>query len=203
MRRWQRVSRRNNPETFGLSTLDTVTCALGGSIILMLLLTEMTPKEAAVNMNEHRIILQSGSDGGDPQPAVVREENKSGGTSATSLLVLIVDYSEEPSGTFEVTGCPSPSRITQMRGPKENFLDAEMPPPPRNWTRAIAIWRDEEAIQECRNYKVTLPTQSTQAACRMTLVSGAHYQYRNSASCKEVNLASNEGEVFFFVREPL
>lgn len=194
----RRASRRENPDTFGLSTLDTVTCALGGSIVLMLLLASLTDPQAEVTLDARRQILQSGSgEIAKSWAAGSREPGDPERNASTSLVLLIVDYEDAVPGTFETAGCGGAIRITELRHSNDTFSKNGA-----SRIRAVTIWRDGPAKTKCGAFAVDLPMQGDLSrGCTMTLVSGAHYQYREESECpKKVDLTSNEGEVFRFKR---
>ena len=87
---------RSRPEFFGLATLDTVTCALAGGIVLMILMAALTDRRAPVKLTPLRAIFESG-EAKDPTPAerVIRVRSGGGGGGCAVA-------SGEPDGSASV-----------------------------------------------------------------------------------------------------
>ena len=66
------MSRRRKVEVFGLSMLDTVTCSLGGGIVLMLIIASQIPPAARVS--------------------VFSNSTATGGTTATGILTIFFEF---------------------------------------------------------------------------------------------------------------
>ena len=66
------MARRRKVEVFGLSMLDTITCSLGGGIVLMLIIASQIPPAARVNFFSNAAAT--------------------GGTTATGILTIFFEF---------------------------------------------------------------------------------------------------------------
>lgn len=165
-----------------MSALDTVTCALGGSIVLMLLMASRTLPEAPIVFVEQRQVLASGA-----QP----ESRTSQGRPTALLLLSIRHDSPVDSSPLVLSGCGGvDGRSLSSRNILHADLDAD-------WTeKGLLVWGDMDV--PCKR-PVVKQQVSGSAGCRMLLVSGAHYDERRMTPCPtKIRLRSTTGQAFAF-----
>ena len=73
------MRRRRTVEVFGLAMLDTVTCSLGGGIVLLLFIASQIPPGASVSFSNATAV--AGKDGGEGGP-----------TAATGILAIFFEF---------------------------------------------------------------------------------------------------------------
>lgn len=84
------MARRNEVEIFGLSMLDTVTCGLGGAIVLMLFVASQIPPAAEISFVQEKA-AQSANKG------AVGQQNSAKTTSAILAVFFEVSQTTEPA----------------------------------------------------------------------------------------------------------
>ena len=188
---------RRRPEVFGISTLDTVTCALGAAIILMILMAVLTPRAAEVVLTPHRQILQSGeAELGSPaerNPAGV-ESDPEMPADLENLLVVFYSATADRNASdpaIKTIDCPNTSlNVRVLRSPREHFESDKDENPV-----AYAIWAEGKA-DSCEHFSLT-PDGLPNGSCDVVLVSAAHFQTRTLISCKEpINFKSNGDKIY-------
>ena len=119
------MARRSELEVFGLSMLDTVTCGLGGAIVLMLLIASLIPPEADVNFSNQTAIEIA--DDGQKRSAAPSA------TTATGILTVFFKLDRPyDSGHFRLQPCigslipneASRLRRALLRGPTADDIFA-------------------------------------------------------------------------------
>ena len=163
------------PEVFGLSTLDTVSCALGGAIILMILMASFIERGAPVKVSAHRGILGENENPSDDDAGVGQE----GGSALSSIATLFLDF----DGTdVAIAGVHAPGEHADCGGLRVSHLDpsriASSRDPPAD-RLAFIVWDDGS----CPSFAVEPQYTSTPPPCTMTLVSGAHFDVKRFPRC--------------------
>ena len=197
------VDRPANPEVFGLSTLDTVSCALGGAIILMILMSSFIERGAQVTITEYRQILQIGVGQPAPSPPDAGHGDAAGADKASKLSNLATLFLD-----FEVTGAelikpkPTPgskdvcenTRVSILKPPKAHY-----PGENADGRWAVVIWGDKR----CPKLTIDLNQGRIPPSCTATLVTGAHFQVQPFSSCRPpFRLRGAGNQVFVFRRAP-
>ncbi|OWV42682.1 hypothetical protein CDZ97_15455 [Mameliella alba] len=192
---------RSRPEIFGLSTLDTVTCALGGAIILMIFMAALTDRQAKVTLTPHRKILESG----DREPATPTARATATSTAdpkdMENLVVVYLDgaasrLGQAPSIEAPTKACVSLDfQVRTLRSAPEHFgTDGDDLPV------AFSVWAAGDAAP-CTGFTLHVPAVHA-APCEATLVSSGHYQTRQFSSCRaSMVFESNGDKVYRFERE--
>lgn len=190
---------RTRPEFFGLATLDTVTCALAGGIVLMILMAALTDRSAPVKLTPLRAIFESGK-AKDPTPG---ERGISEAASATrdmyNLAVLFISAPSEREAVAQISAVGQTCALAEiearvMREAGSHFLSDD----PGDST-AIGIWAAGNP-SGCRRFEVQSPVTET-AACRVVLVTGGHYDIRSFPNCNVTfvftTVFTEQGEAVF------
>ncbi len=197
------VRRSSSPEVFGLSTLDTVSCALGGAIILMILMSSFIERGAPVQITEYRQIFQKGD--GDPEPPPVDPPdggNGGGGKTVklSNLATLFLDFEGTGASTEDLkptlsssAGCTR-KRVSILKPPSQHYPDEHASV---RW--ALVIWADTG----CKSFTLDLELKSMPPACTATLVSGAHFDVKSFRPCHpRFRLRGSGNQVYVFRRVP-
>ena len=197
------VDRPVNPEVFGLSTLDTVSCALGGAIILMILMSSFIERGAQVTITEYRQVFQEGVGEGAARPWVTVNGDEASADKASKLSNLATLFLD-----FEVTGAelkkprPTPdspdvcenSRVSILNPPKAHY-----PGEIADGRWAVVIWGDKR----CPTLTIDFNHGRIPPSCTATLVTGAHFQVKSFPSCRPpFRLRGAGNRVFVFRRAP-
>ena len=197
---------RSRPETFGLSTLDTVTCALGGAFVLLIFMAALTDPKAELTVDRQRTLDDSGrvelqeaaawTDAADPNAEAL-----------DNIAALIVDY-DRPLRDATKIGVARPAvgckklRYAVSRDSRANYSREAKPRPAQRL--AITLWL-EKSGPTCNSVVIELPpTGDSRIGCVVRLVAGRHWQIRDypRACIDRLRLVSNEGVVFFLPRVP-
>lgn len=198
------VRRSTSPEVFGLSMLDTVSCALGGAIILKILMSSFIEPGAQVEITEYRQIYQKG--GGIPvSHAPVNENGIDTGEGQVSkisnLATLFLDFqatgeisTEDLKPTlYSPAGCKG-GRVSILKPPSQHYPNEHADD---RW--ALVIWADAA----CRSFTLNLKLETVPAACTATLVSGAHFDVKSFRPCRpRFQLRGSGKQVYVFRRAP-
>ena len=199
------VDRPANPEVFGLSTLDTVSCALGGAIILMILMSSFIERGAQVTITEYRQIFQKGVGEPAPPPRDTGNGDAAGADKASKLSNLATLFLD-----FEVTGAepikPKPTRgspdvckntkVSILKPPKAHY-----PGEDADGRSALVIWADKRCTK--LTIDLDLDRGRIPPRCTATLVTGAHFQVKSFAPClPRFRLRGAGNQVFVFRRAP-
>ncbi|WP_097152229.1 hypothetical protein [Cohaesibacter gelatinilyticus] len=172
---------RSRPEFFGLATLDTVTCALAGGIVLMILMAALTDRSAPVQLTPLRAIFESG-EAKDPTPA--ERGVSEAAAAARDMYNLAVVFISAPSSRDAVALVSArgqdcalaevEARI--MREAGSHFLSDDP-----GASTALGIWAAGNPVG-CQRFEVQSPVTST-APCSVVLVTGGHYDVRRFPNC--------------------
>ena len=179
------MARRRSVEVFGMSMLDTVTCGLGGGIILMLFIASAIPPEA-------RIVFTQGVAAPVEAPAPERRS-----AIPIASVILTAEEQEQPDWNVQVTTC-SGARVDGVRisflHDRDCILPAERISEEDERVRSctyptdsgaaeldewgVAFWLVGEAVpEEAGCLRITLPLpegDSVAEGCRLLYVAGAH-----------------------------
>ncbi len=193
---------KTRPEVFGLSTLDTVTCALGGSIMLLVMLAAGTIPEAPVALVDIRKLFQTGA-GADGLTLTEQSEMEEA-VEIRNLAMIYIDTGNKTVLKLKPTRCTAlePS-IISMAGAKVQYS-----PTPTGHQHAFAIWPENASTINCGKLALELDFEAPPGGCRITLVSGNHYQLRPDdglgyVTCPQrIRLRSNGQGVFQFDGRP-
>ena len=198
------VRRSTSPEVFGLSMLDTVSCALGGAIILKILMSSFIEPGAQIEITEYRQIHQKGS-GTPVQPAPPIVNGIKPGEVQTSkisnLATLFLDFqatggvsTEDLKPTLSSSaGCKGGS-VSVLKPPSQHYPDEHAED---RW--ALVVWADAE----CRSFTLNLELETVPPACTATLVSGAHFDVKSFRPCRpRFQLRGSGKQVYVFRRAP-
>ena len=182
--------RRPRPELLGLSTLDTVTCALAGAIVLMMFMAFLTVPGAQVLLTDVRQIWQAGVGQGDGKDEGT-EAAAAAPVEVRNVAVLFIDLETNVGVTAAVTqNCDFGEPLFVLRSAKGHLTQKDA-------SHALVIWA-EQPDPECTDFKIKVEYDPKDApACEVTLVSGAHYDTRRYTSCQtEFDLYSAKDQVF-------
>ena len=195
--------RSSSPALLGLSTLDTVSCALGGAIILMILMSSFIEPGAEVEITEYREIYQKGA--GTPGPTAPDAgksiETGEGQTSQVSnLATLFLEFQGAGVSTKDLeptlspsTGCKD-SRVSILKPPEGHYPGEHAD---RRW--ALVVWADTD----CDSFTLELELETVPRACTATLVSGAHFDVKSFRPCRpRFELGGSGKQVYVFRRAP-
>lgn len=172
---------RSRPEFFGLATLDTVTCALAGGIVLMILMAALTDRSAPVKLTPLRAIFESG-EAKDPTPA---ERGVSEAAAAArdmyNLAVVFISAPSDIDAVAQVSAVVQTCTLAEveariMRKAGSHFLSDDP-----GGSTALGIWAAGNP-SGCRRFEVQSPV-STTASCSVVLVTGGHYDVRRFPNC--------------------
>ena len=204
MGRIRKRSRKEMADPFGLTTLDTVTCALGGAIIIMLLLAALVHPSAQLSVNRGQLGLAGTGDDSQPiaVPVAEGEEDAEHGKQTSedvTIAVLILSF-DEPVEFLPITAscAGAPVNITQTRDAESNF------DPSAASVHALTL-RFPSPGQAVPCVRLSVPlTLPAGLACEITLVAGRHIQrQRHPRGCpSQIEMRSNEGQVFFLRDQP-
>ena len=199
-----RYARRSSrPVLLGLSTLDTVSCALGGAIILMILMSSFVEPGAEIEITEYREIYQTGA--GTPGPTPPGTENGTdtgeGQTSQiANLATLFLDFQGDGTSTKGLeptlvpsTGCKD-SRVSILKPPERHYPSEHAD---RRW--ALVVWADTD----CESFTLKFELETVPTACTATLVSGAHFDVKSFRPCRpRFELRGSGKQVYVFRGKP-
>ena len=173
----RRGGRPNLPEVFGLSTLDTVTCALGGAIILMIFMASFTEPDAPVQIADYRVIKQAGRE--KPSEDVLGAATDESALQLSNIATVFFDFGVrgvnsagvDPKPRCEDRELHAPPDVSLLKPPEAHYDNegSEV-----RW--ALVAWAKPPS--ECREFTIKLRLGSTPPPCRATLVSGANVQTR-------------------------
>ena len=162
------MARRRDVQIFGLSMLDTITCGLGGGIILMLFIASQIPPEAEV-------VFDNAQQVGDSTPVDSMDDTQ----VTTGVLTVFLEFltARDPKGHKPIACGPPPSqaaarhlRIARLGDPAPDklFADNVM----RRRIGYTVWWRGAQGeIPNSYNcFKV-----KTGRDCHFSYVAGAHY----------------------------
>ena len=195
--------RSTSPELLGLSMLDTVTCALGGAIILMILMTSVIEPGAQVEITEYRRIHQAGAGTPGPPASDAGEGIDSGQGQASklsNLATLFLDFEGAGVSTKDLRPGLSQSKecedaTVSILKPPEGHYPGEQGE--RRW--ALVVW----AESSCKSFTLDLELESVPQACTATLVSGAHFEVKSFRPCRpHFELRGRGKQVVSFRRAP-
>lgn len=187
------------PEVFGLATLDTVTCALGGSIMLLVLMASITDPRAAVALVDTRNFFQSGD--GDNGLQVSSQAGHDESVEVRNLAMIYIDTQNETRIVASPGNCAELDGSVLEMGASEQHFDQER----LGKNHGIAIW-PEQVPENCRKFALELSYDPAPSGCRITLVSGNHFQQKPQsgqgfATCPaKIRLRSTGRGVFQFDR---
>lgn len=177
--------RRPRPELLGLSTLDTVTCALAGAIVLMMFMAFLTVPGAQVVLTDVRRIWEAGVALGQGEEAAQAAEAAAAAAAPSvdvrNIAVLFIDMTAKVRLTATV------KQYCDFGPPLYALQSAEGHLSGTDESHALVIWA-ERPHPECTDFKIKAeyhPMVSATVAlgCEVTLVSGAHYDTRQYSSC--------------------
>lgn len=172
---------RTRPEFFGLATLDTVTCALAGGIVLMILMAALTDRSAPVKLTPLRAIFESGA-AKDPTPG---ERGVSEAARTTrdmyNLAVVFLSVPSARDAVAQVSAVGQSCALAEveariMREAGSHFL-SDQP----GVSTALGIWAAGNP-SGCRRFEVQSPVTTT-VPCSVVLVTGGHYDIRRFPNC--------------------
>ena len=166
--------------------LDTVSCALGGAIILMILMSSFVEPGARVEITDNRQINQKGT--GDPGlTAPDTEDGIESGEGQTSeisnLATLFLDFQGTEVSTKDMkptlassTGC-NDGRVSVLKPPGQHYPGEHSE---RRW--ALVVWADAD----CKSFALDLEVEPEilPRTCTATLVSGAHFDVKSFRPCR-------------------
>ena len=198
----RRAGRPGLPEVFGLSTLDTVTCALGGAIILMIFMASFTEPDAPVQIADYRVIKQAGQE--KPSEEIPGTVTNEGALQLSNIATVFFDFGARGVNSADVDPkalCVNKASrhpaVSLLKPPEAHYVDEESED---RW--ALVAWADPTA--DCKAFTIELGLGSNPAPCRATLVSGANVQMRNyRRGCpSSLTLRSSGTKVYRFSRLP-
>jgi len=171
--------RREKPELLGLSTLDTVSCALAGAIVLMIVMAATTPSTAKVELTPVREIFQSGAGTGGKDENPSLSVGKAGGGEVHNLAVLFLDFDRPIALKPRLeTQCARIDALSDLGSAGEHFRGEA----PRK-THALVVWA-EPVRNGCTKLMLWLDYEDGPSGCDVTLVSGGHYQQLRKEQCR-------------------
>ncbi|MDE0208299.1 MAG: hypothetical protein OXJ64_00265 [Boseongicola sp.] len=194
--RRRRLSGRGRPEVFGLATLDTVTCALGGAIALMILMAAVTPPSAP-QIVPLRLLFQGGGGIGSPtDPEVIVDATEEPRIVVQQLAIVFIDF-PEPYGDLSasVTG------RCDIASPAAGFLRGQDVHPGDDLAtssqHALVIWTPPGG-ERCGRLVVEIEYADEHPRCDLLLISGPNYETRNDfgACPQRVELGTVDGNTF-------
>lgn len=187
------------PEVFGLATLDTVTCALGGSIMLLVFMATITDPKAAVALVDTRNFFQSGE--GDDGLKVSTQAGIEESVKVRNLAMIYIDTRDETRLIAKPSNCAElDDSIIIMSASAQHYSKEDL-----GKNHGIAIW-PTQAPENCRKFALELSYDPAPSGCRITLVSGNHFQQKPQtgegfATCPaKIRLHSTGDGVFQFDR---
>lgn len=187
---------RTRPEMLGLSTLDTVTCALSGAIILMVVMASQTDPQAKVSLTAVQEIRESG-DGTDGTSISLQTGQTAGVAAPGQVRNLAVIYFELKQGAEQISNVEVSSVDCQLTTRLTYEPSAHFPTDPRQRLVGVSIWADG-AASSCSAFSVRVNDIGNES-CQVTLVSGAHYESQDVRDCSSsIRFSSNNGSVFQF-----
>lgn len=187
---------RTRPEMLGLSTLDTVTCALSGAIILMVVMASQTDPQAKVSLTAVREIRESG-DGTDGTSISLQTGQIAGVAAPGQVRNLAVIYFELKQGAEQISNVEVSSVDCQLTTRLTYEPSAHFRTDPRQRLVGVSIWADG-AASSCSAFSVRVNDIGNES-CQVTLVSGAHYESQDVRDCSSsIRFSSNNGSVFQF-----
>lgn len=197
-RRARYAKGRIRPELFGLSTLDTVTCALAGAIVLMIFMAALTLPGAPLELRELSRILQAG-DGSRAADDVLGDPSNSA-NPLKKLVVLHIRFSGQhlPPRSVSAAGCKSSLTVSRLRSARTHFADNDT-----DDRLAIVAWRNAgTGPRDCERFTIEVEPASARwerESCEVTLVSGAHVQTKLYPRCpRDFPVRSNKDDVYRF-----
>lgn len=187
---------KTRPELLGLSTLDTVTCALSGAIILMVVMASQTDPKAEVSLTTLRQIMQSGA--GTDGTSVALEPDQAAAVAAPSevqnLAVIYFELEQDAGRVSNVTVLPAECHLTTHLTYE---AAAHFPSDPPQQLVGVSIWADDES-DTCSAFSIQVNGIGSDS-CQVTVVSGAHYDNRQMRDCsRAIRFSSNNDSVFQF-----
>lgn len=185
-------------EIFGLSTLDTVTCALAGSIVLLIFMASFTKPEAAVQLVQYRELRQAGT-GAKISTAQVGLSVDVSAPALKNLIVVYLKLDQTPKlPVLRANGCNSTISVSPLRSAAGHF-PGDSPDP----LVAFVAWHDSKKPTgaPCNDFTVEIAGGWAASRCAATLVSGAHVQFQRFDPCpRNYRFISNGDDVFRFDR---
>lgn len=174
--------RRGKPELLGLSTLDTVCCALAGAIVLMIVMAATTPSKATVVLTSVREVFQSGRGlGGDDQPPTPSSGEAGDGGDVRNLAVLFLDFDRPVALAPKLDDkCDlGLDPLSDLGAADEQFQGVN-----ERERHALVIWA-KKTPTNCDTLTIELGYGGIPPpGCNATLVSGGHYREMPKARCR-------------------
>jgi len=188
------------PEVFGLATLDTVTCALAGAIVLLIFMAALTERDAKLVMSTERQILQSGEE--EPATPAARQASTDSQfpVDMENLVAVFFDVGAKrgvlPIVVGRGSGCSNTVLGARtLRSPSEHFTSDSFASPV-----GVTVWASGDPV-ECREFSLQVPGVGP-VGCTVTLVSGAHFDSRQIRACNATMVFKSNGDrVYRFDRE--
>lgn len=184
--------RRPRPELLGLSTLDTVTCALAGAIVLMMFMAFLTVPGAQVVLTDMRQVWQAGVGQGEGED----EDQRAAAVEVRNIAVLFIDLETDIGLTADVTqNCNFGEPLHALRSAKGHLTRKDA-------SHALVIWAKRPDPQ-CTDFKIRIAYDQEFAPppCEVTLVSGAHFDTRRYSPCRtDFDLYAVKDQVFRLIR---
>ncbi len=162
------MARRNEVEIFGLSMLDTVTCSLGGAIVLLLFVASQIPPAAKISFVQETA-AQSGT------PAEDGKSNNSGKTGVKTASAILAVYFEVSPAKKPIHLRPRPCNVPAVPGLRivELRRQNDIFEPDGLERFGFAVWYRDN-FQQLPKEAHCLKVPGTECK-RLSYVAGGHY----------------------------
>lgn len=163
--------RRSSLNVFGLSMLDTITCGLGGSIVLLLILSSMAEPSVSVAFEQRTDsgAVDSGNDGPDGKTR----------DTPIALAAVFFNFDEPVNWTVQeptVTACNGNSKLPAVHATLQGGSAAGLSGKATRW-KGVVIWFDgthSRQAPSCIQVSVLSADPPKVLGCSISMAGDAH-----------------------------